>query len=178
MDKKECVDNYKIEKITKHHYLNDFNCENEKLNTFLKKDALEQQNNRFNVTYLAIYNNMILGYYSLLADNIRLKKVDFNIPKEYKNAPAIKIGQFARDKKFKKMGLGSELLDIACRDIKKQSMKFGIKYITVDSYVSARRFYEENDFKYVHNIDFGKIKKAEKRNPNSIVGMYKNVDYI
>ena len=178
MNNNYILENYKIEKLTPKHNLIEFGCGNDKLDDFLKYDALEQQNNRFNVTYLAIYNGIILGFYSLLADNIKLKNVDFDIPKEYKNAPAIKIGQLARDLRFRDMGFGSELLDQACNDIKTQANNFGIKYVTVDSFVGVRHFYEENDFKYVSNSNLKKIKKAEINNPTQLVGMYKNVDFI
>ena len=175
----ECfINNYRIEKLKPEHVLYDFNCGNNRLNNFLKYEALEQQLNRFNVTYLAIYEGVILGFYSILADNIQLKRVDFDIPKEYKNAPAIKIGQFAVDEKFRNTGFGTELLDQASLFIKMHSNRFGIKYITVDAYVSARGFYERNDFQYVSNVNLKKLEKAEKRNPTSIVVMYKNIDYI
>ena len=89
-----------------------------------------------------------------------------------------KIGQFARNQEFKNMGFGSELLDQACKLIKEYSNKFGVKYITVDSYLYARNFYFKNDFQYVNKTNYKKLEVGEKRNPTSIVGMYKNVDYI
>lgn len=48
----------------------------------------------------------------------------------------------------------------------------------MDSYVTARQFYEEDEFKYVKNVNITKLKKAEKRNPNSTVVMYKDVNQI
>ncbi|MBR3213615.1 MAG: GNAT family N-acetyltransferase [Methanosphaera sp.] len=140
---------YRIEKLKPHHYLDDFDCEKKGLNKFLKEDALEQQENNFNVTYLAIYDDIIIGYYSLLADYIHLKEVDFSVNKEFKNAPAIKIGRLARDIDFKGYGLGEELLDNLYNQILKCKNVFGIKYITVDSYVTARQFYNNNRF-FIH----------------------------
>lgn len=95
MNKEEIMQKYRIEKLKPHHYLDDFECEKKGLNKFLKEDALEQQENNFNVTYLAIHNDIIIGYYSLLTDYIHLKEVDFSVNKEFKNAPAIKIGRLA-----------------------------------------------------------------------------------
>ncbi|MDO5825552.1 MAG: N-acetyltransferase [Methanosphaera sp.] len=178
MNKEEILQNYRIEKLKAHHKLNDFNCEKEGLNKFLKEDALEQQENNFNVTYLAIYEDIIIGYYSLLADYIHLKEVDFPIKKEFKNAPAIKIGRLARDINFKGCGLGEELLDNIYNQILKCKNVFGIKYITVDSYVTARHFYKKNRFLYINKINKKKLKKAEERNPNSTVVMYKDVKRI
>ena len=135
------------------------------MNKFLKEDALEQQENNFNVTYLAIHNDIIIGYYSLLADYIHLKEVDFSVNKEFKNAPAIKIGRLARDLDFKGYRLGEELLDNLYNQILKCKNVFGIKYITVDSYVTARQFYNNNRFLYINKVNITKLKKAEKRNP-------------
>ena len=178
MNKEEIMQKYRIEKLKPHHYLDDFDCEKKGLNKFLKEDALEQQENNFNVTYLAIHNDIILGYYSLLADYIHLKEVDFSVNKEFKNAPAIKIGRLARDIDFKGYGLGEELLDNIYNQILKCKNVFGIKYITVDSYVTARHFYNNNRFLYINNVNITKLKKAEKRNPNSTVVMYKDVKKI
>ncbi|MDO5825550.1 MAG: hypothetical protein Q4Q22_04145 [Methanosphaera sp.] len=107
-----------------------------------------------------------------------MKEVDFPIKKEFKNAPAIKIGRLARDINFKGCGLGEELLDLIYLQIREFSKRFGIKYITVDSYVTARSFYENDEFKYVKNVNLNKLKKAEKKNPNSTVVMYKDVKQI
>lgn len=153
MNKNEILLKYRIEKLKPHHDLDDFNCEKEVLNEFLKEDALEQQENNFNVTYLAIYDDIIIGYQSLLADHIRLNKVDFPLDKAFDNAPSIKIGRLARDIEFKKYGIGEELLNNKYKQINKFACEFGIKFITVDSYVTARHFYENNMFEYITNIN-------------------------
>lgn len=175
MNKKVLLEEYTIEKLNKNHNLNDFYCKYDSLNRFLKHNAYEEQKNNFNVTYLAIYDDIIVGYFSLLTDYIQLKKVNFPKEKSFENAPAIKIGRLAIDKKYERKGLGTSLLDVINNQIKDISNNVGIKYITVDAYVSARIFYENNEFEYILNIDKEKIKKAEKRDPTSSIVMYKDI---
>lgn len=166
---------YEIEKLDKKHNLDSFNCKYDALNDFLKNNAYLEQLNNFNITYLAIYEKNVIGYFSLLTDYIQLNKVDFPKEKSFKNAPAIKIGRLAIDQKFERKGLGTSLLDNINMQISNISKIVGVKYITVDAYVSARHFYENNAFEYILNTNEEKLKKAEKHNPLSSVVMYKDI---
>ena len=60
--------------------LTKFDCGNEDLNEFLRDDSLKQQNAMLNITYLVIYREEIIGYFTLSTDNIKLS----NLKKEYK----------------------------------------------------------------------------------------------
>lgn len=71
-------DNYYIVKLTEKHDLNKFSCGLEDMDDFLKNDALDQQAENLNVTYLAMYNNEIIGFFSLLSDIIKLKDIEHN----------------------------------------------------------------------------------------------------
>lgn len=55
--------NYYIVKLNENHDLNNFSCGLEDMDDFLKSDALEQQNENLNVTYLAMYNHEIVGFF-------------------------------------------------------------------------------------------------------------------
>lgn len=169
--------NYHYEKLSSKHDLSNFSCGVKDLDEFLKEDALNQQEQNLSVTYLAIYENKILGYVSILADTIECKTIS-KIKGKYPSYPAVKIGRLAIDKKYKGQGLGNEILDSICIIIKKISNKLGISFITVDSYCNARKFYLKNEFKYgiVHNPQ--KLKRTSLRNKTTSIHMYKDIKKI
>lgn len=74
-----------------------FNCRIKDLNDFLKDDALKQQGEAVNLTYLWVskQSNILLGYITLCADSIHLsgqKKEEMRkIGIGYKALPALKI---------------------------------------------------------------------------------------
>ena len=76
MTKKELLNEYYYEKLTKSHDLSNFSCGVKDLDAFLKEDALIQQEKKLNVTYLAIRKNEILGFISISADNIRCRDIN------------------------------------------------------------------------------------------------------
>jgi len=68
--------NYYIVKLSEEQSLCDFSCGLEDMDDFLKNDALIQQEDNLNVTYLAKYRDEIIGFFSLLSDIIKLKDID------------------------------------------------------------------------------------------------------
>lgn len=103
--------------------MSDFDCGDDELNEFLKKDALIQQKARLNVTKLIMCDGKIIGFTSLLTDTIMIKKIrdesikteikeKLKIDKESKSISAVKIGRLALDKRYTGKGLGSHILRI------------------------------------------------------------------
>ena len=68
-------ENYYFKNLSEEDDVSDFDCGDEDLNDFLKNDALEQQNEKLNVTKLVMCENIIIGYISLLTDTITLKNI-------------------------------------------------------------------------------------------------------
>ena len=130
------------------------------------------------MTYLAIYKDEIIVYVSILADTIRCKSIDKDISTNYPDYPAVKIGRLAVDRKYKGMHIGTAILDSTCKLIRKMSKKLGIGYITLDAYCSARKFYLNNEFKYMKIHNPKKLIRTSKRNPNISVAMYKNIQKV
>lgn len=178
MKAKNILENYHYEKLTKDHDLSNFSCGVDDLDEFLKEDALDQQEKNLNVTYLAMYDDEIIGYVSILADLVKCDKLDKNIKAHYSDYPAVKIGRLAVDKKYARMHIGTEILDSISKFIKKLSKNLGIGYITVDAYCSARKFYSNNEFKYMHIHNPKKLKRSAIRNKNTSIPMYKNIEKI
>ncbi|ADC46817.1 hypothetical protein mru_0966 [Methanobrevibacter ruminantium M1] len=69
MDSQYIKDNYYFETLNESHNLNNFYCEDEELNEFLKEDALKQQKQKLNLTKLIICDDEIIGFVSLLRWN-------------------------------------------------------------------------------------------------------------
>lgn len=178
MNTNDILGKYHYEKLSSKHDLSKFSCGVDDRDDFLKSDALKQQEKNLNVTYLAIYEDEILGYASILADSITCKEIDKNIPTKYPDYPAVKIGRLAVDEKYKGMHIGTAILDSICKLIKKMSKRLGIGYITLDAYCSARNFYLKNEFRYMQIHNPKKLKRTSKRNPTTSVAMYKNIEKV
>ena len=86
MDIEYIKNNYKFETLTEKHDLSKFKCDSKDLNEFLRKDALNQQKEKLNITKLMICDNEIIGFVTLLTDSLKLKVVrDENIKELIKN---------------------------------------------------------------------------------------------
>ena len=83
------------------------------LDDFLKEDALDNQANRLSVTFLAIWNDTIVGYFTLVNDSIVAEagdKSDRQPSWEYRKYPAIGIALMARHRDFAGHGTGTIML--------------------------------------------------------------------
>lgn len=145
--------NYYIVKLSQKYDLNSFSCGLEDMDDFLKNDALIQQEEKLNVTYLVICDNELIGFFSLLSDIVKLEYIGQRYDFPYGTCPAIKIGRFAVNEKYSSLGLGTVLLDNVCYQIKRISELHGVRFITVDAYCDVRGFYYKNEFNHfnIHN---------------------------
>lgn len=185
-------ENYRFEILNNQHDLSKFNCEIEDLNNFLKQDALNQQNMNLNLTHLVICDDEIIGYVSLLTDTIKLKTIgNQNIKDEIKEElnvgenneiPAIKIGRLAIDKKYSKKGLGTHILgNILLNIIELSKTKVGLRFVTVEAYVSSLNFYTKKfnfSCRKSDEIILKKIEMIKKRDPNRNFYLYLDIKNI
>lgn len=174
----EIKNKYTIEKLDENSDLENFSCGLDDMDDFLKNDALDQQNEKLSVTYLAKYKNEIVGFFSLLSDKIELKDIEDEYDLPYSVCPAMKIGRFAINKKYNSSGLGTALLDNVCYQIKKISRIHGIRFITVDAYCNVRKFYYKNEFKHFKVKNKNKLIRTAKRNEKTTIGLYKDLKRI
>ena len=58
------------------------------------------------MTYIVKYNDEIIRFFSLLSDKIELKDIEDEYDLPYSVCPAMKIGRFAVNKKYRSLGLG------------------------------------------------------------------------
>ncbi|MDO5849262.1 MAG: hypothetical protein Q4P18_06990 [Methanobrevibacter sp.] len=150
------------------------------MNEYLRDDALRHQNFKFNMTSLILYQGQVIGYFTLLADLIEIKKLnmyDYNkiiFKSPFKTLPAVKLARFAIDKKFTNIGLGTEILSRILLSIYDKSNYIGIRYVTVDGFAKAFNFYTKNGlipFKKEEQ-KLNKINKIIKKDPEKTISLY------
>lgn len=178
MNIEKVKNSYKISKLTKRDNLNGFSCGLDDMDDFLKNDALTQQEENLNVTYLAKCDNQIIGFFSLLSDSIRLQSFEeeYNLP--YESCPAIKIGRLAVDENYNRNGIGTRLLDDICFEIKNISERLGVRFITVDAYCTVRSFYYKSGFNHFKLHNKKKLMRTALRNDDTTVALYKDIKRI
>ncbi len=135
-----------IVKLSAGFDLSIFDCDDSDLNSFLKEDALLYQNGLLAITYLCLYKNQVVGYFSLSSDSIRLDLEEKETMPEPKRRlgeyPAVKIGRLAVHKDFIKRGIGTFLVKAAMGKVVVSIMKeIGCRFVTVDAYEQAIDFY-------------------------------------
>ena len=86
----------------------DFDCGDEDLNEFLLKDSFENIKNNLCTIFLCIYEEDVIGFFSLSADSI---KINDELKIQYPQYPAIKIGILAVPKEFQNQHIGSLMID-------------------------------------------------------------------
>lgn len=140
-----------IEKLSKHHKKETFDCENVFLNDFIKKYAYQNQSRYLvGVTYVIHINNKIIGYITINAASI--KKVFINNKKPYEDIPVLRIGRLAIDKHYQNKGIGKKLLKFAFYKALKLKEDFGCVGITVDAKEDAVNFYKQFGFIEINSI--------------------------
>ena len=122
-----------------------FESRTEDLNAFLKEDALENQKELLNKTFLCYHFNQLVGYITFTTDIIKKEEVqkEGRIRVKYGEYPAIKIARLAVDKKCEHKGAGRFLLLVAIGKALKISDEVGCRFITVDSKQDSIGFYEK-----------------------------------
>ena len=186
MDIEYIKNHYYFETLREEHDLSKFSCDSDDLNDFLKNDALNQQNEKLNLTKLVICDGEIIGFVTLLTDVIKLKlineqSVKFKIKSKLGISsnnfiPAVKIGRFAIDKNYSKKGLGTYILKNILNNLNHTSINgVGFRFVVVEGYITAYHFYvDKNNFKSLKNdkryID--DINKIIKQNPQHTLYLY------
>lgn len=143
----------KIEKLEKTHHKNEFDCENESLNNYIRKQAKQDVNRDLSACYVLCdsVDKKVLGYYTLSGNS--LNREDFpeelikKLPPSYANLPTILLGRLAIDKSQKKKGFGEILLIDALKRCVEISESLGVLAVIVDPYDDkAIKFYKKYGF--------------------------------
>ena len=141
-----------IEKLSKFHKREEFDCGNELLNNFLKKYAYQNQNRYLiGVTYVVHIDNKIIGYITLSASS--LKKVTLNKNKPYDDIPVLRIGRIAVDKNYQNKGIGKRLLKFGINKALELKENFGCVGVVVDAKEEAVNFYKKFGFIEINTLE-------------------------
>lgn len=152
------IKDIKIERINKDHDVSGFCSYEPDLVEFLKEDALDNQEKMISVTYLWFVKGELVGYVTLLNDNINLSadlKEFFRIKGiNYKYLPALKVGRLCVDDRFLLNGVGKYMVLFSIQMAKKiYSSNSGCRFITLDAKRNPDRtkdsihFYKKMNFK-------------------------------
>lgn len=122
------------------------------LKTFLKKQAKQFQQSNLAQTYVAVTGDkIVIAYITLICSEVDLKDgyklSDCENANNYEFLPAVKIARLAVDSRYRKNGIGVNLLEYAVAIIKdKIAENVGCRFIVTDAKVEAIGFYKIQGF--------------------------------
>ena len=138
--------------LDKTHNRNAFECEEQQLTDYIKKQVSQDIKKRLAVCFVAIdSDNNVIGYYTLSSESLGREQIPDKylkkVPQNY-NAPVILLGRLARNITAKGIGLGEHLLlDALFRAFTLSDESIGAMAVIVDPMNQfAIKFYEKYGF--------------------------------
>ncbi len=139
-----------IEPLSARFNLMPFDSGDKDLNEFLKDDALGEQQILLNKTHICFCRDRVAGYIALVADSVRVDRLDdgecLNASK-YPVYPCLLIARLAVDIRLHGRGLGTYLLLFAIGAA--LDGPIGCRYLVVDPKKDSTKFYEDFGFRYL-----------------------------
>lgn len=137
------------------HFRKDFNCGNEILDNYLKKQVNQDIKKRLSVCFVIAENDdekdIVKGYYTLsnygIARELIPEELEKKFPRAYDTIPTTLLGRLARDKNFKGKRAGEFLLLDAlkkCHTASSQIASFAVIVDPIDD--DAKSFYKKYGF--------------------------------
>jgi GNAT superfamily N-acetyltransferase len=138
-----------IEKLTAAHVLTNFDCGQIDLNRFIQRYAYQNQQANSSQTYLGIFEQEVIGYYSLTVGSVihsqapdRVKKGQPKHP-----IPVMILARLAVDRRWQNRGVGRGLLKNALKRTAQAADLAGIRALLVHAKdADVRRWYERFNF--------------------------------
>lgn len=130
------------------HQLDDFACNVDSLNDWLKKRAYQNQLSGASRTYVVLEGKRVVGYYCLASGALELNDAPTQVRRNMPNPiPVAILGRLAVDKSFQGKGLGVALLQDAVVRTAQAGGILGIRGILVHALsIEAKAFYEHHGF--------------------------------
>lgn len=138
-----------IEKLQRHHAVENFDCGRAELNRFLIRFALTNQLSGASQTYLALADEAIVGFYTLVAGQVEYSDAPERLTKglAHHPVPLMLLARLAIDTNWQGRGVGSGLLKDAMKRVLQVADIVGVRAFAVHAKdESARTFYEHYDF--------------------------------
>ena len=140
------------------HLIAAFDCGHADLNDFIRNDWARQAEQRLSYTKVALYQNDLVGYITLLSDSIVLHEDEKNEHDfQVRHVAALKIGRLATDNRHKGQGVGKALMKYTVGvAFRMNEMGVGCRFLTCDSDKGAISFYERLGFVFSQHRDYKK----------------------
>jgi GNAT superfamily N-acetyltransferase len=139
----------RVEKLRRGHALEGFDCGREALNRFLIRYAVQNQQAGASQTYLALAEEKVVGYYTLVVGQIDYNDASARLKKGLARhpVPIILLARLAIATSWQGKGLGSGMLkDAMLRSLEAAEIA-GIRAFVVHAKDDeAKAFYERFDF--------------------------------
>lgn len=131
------------ELLQSHHHLNLFDCGEEVLNLWLKRNALKNQQNQASRTFVIYEGDVVVGFYALAAGAVTHQFVSGAIRRNMPDPiPVIVLGRLAIDVNHQGKKLGAALLKDAVLRAKIVAEQVSVKALLVHALNdNARHFY-------------------------------------
>ncbi|MCX9012174.1 MAG: GNAT family N-acetyltransferase [Candidatus Methanoperedens sp.] len=116
----------------------------EKLNDFIKKDALKYNQNNLSRTNILVKNGVCIAYYSLAMNAIKEQRI--SVEEEYKTLksyPALFLTRFAVDKRYQKSGIGKAILNAIVKNAC-ENQEIAARFLFLDAYPESISWYLSN----------------------------------
>ena len=160
------LNEYTIRRLQENETIKSFDCGDDDLNDFIMNRADDYHKAMLSVTYVFEHkaSGKIIVYFSLANDKIsiddfvnntefnRFRKKRFANEKRIRSYPSVKICRLGIDNDFHGYGVGTMIIDFIKLYYSKDN-KAGCRFLTVDAYMNAVKFYERNMFQSLHNND-------------------------
>lgn len=125
------------------HHLDDFDCGEEALNSWLKRNALKNQQNQASRTFVICQNNNVVGFYALAAGSVSHQFVSGGLRRNMPDPiPVVVLGRLAIDLAHQGQQLGAALLKDAVLRASAVSQQVEVKALLVHALNDkAKAFY-------------------------------------
>ena len=144
------ISDLKIVTLTENSDISHFSCGNIELDRFLVETAKIAQVENTSRTHLVYLNTNLLGFFSLICDNITKKDVETEFQKEnyqHKVYPAVKITRLAVHHEYHGKGIGHALLYYALGVVYALQQYTACRFVIVDTKPDATNFYKKFGFR-------------------------------
>ncbi len=139
----------RIEKLQRSHAVDEFDCGKEALNRFLVRYSLQNQQAGASQTYVALANEAVVGYYTLVVGQVEYAAAPERLTKGLARhpVPIMLLARLAIATSWQGKGLGSGLLKDAMLRTLQAADIAGIRAFAVHAKDDeARAFYEHFGF--------------------------------
>jgi len=140
---------FRIEKLRRDHRVDGFDCGKEPLNRFLIRFALQSQLSNSSQTYLALTDDQVVGFYTLVFGDVGYDDAPERLGKGVARhpIPLMILARLAVSRSWMGKGLGSGLLKDAMLRTLEAAEIAGLRAFAVHAKDDeARAFYERFDF--------------------------------